>query len=339
MTQGALQLPRRRRLEPWTGRSRPAQNRKAEGHGDAITMTLVVARLKDGVISAVSDTGISFNEKVFRPEQQIPKLCILSPDLAVGFAGDSKAGIDALSAFPHGRKSYEEVTHYFLGVNKNMNGKVDFLILCNKSIPKMVKIIDGLVRSQLGAGWIGDKPGFEVLQEQTNITRAREVSIVEIEQIYSTEPADMAPPMARMIYGLRRVIYNNRAPWVSGFCVALNSAGGAFRYRNYGVLLGPSGKLRWQLATPAQLHLNEVNAYADACFASKPDDACQALAYHFLRGKITYMFHGLKGMPLSNAVVKRGNLKDFQTQTSQDFGINWKGGLLIRDSPDADYGM
>jgi 20S proteasome alpha/beta subunit len=50
-------------------------------------MTLVVAQRKKGIISAVSDTGITEHDAPLSLEKNVPKICIITPDLAVGFAG------------------------------------------------------------------------------------------------------------------------------------------------------------------------------------------------------------------------------------------------------------
>ena len=51
-------------------------------------MTLVVAQKKGGVIAAVSDAGVMEHGERLSPAKCIPKICILTPDLAVAFAGN-----------------------------------------------------------------------------------------------------------------------------------------------------------------------------------------------------------------------------------------------------------
>src|SRR3978361_1454285 len=121
-------------------------------------MTLVAARLQDGIISAVSDTAISFKEEHYKPEKQVPKLCILSPDLAVGFAGEPTVAIEALTNFPQDCITYKAVTDYLLD---HHTPHTEFLVMFNKPVQKIIKIAHGEVTDQRGAGWIGWKPGYD----------------------------------------------------------------------------------------------------------------------------------------------------------------------------------
>ncbi len=64
-------------------------------------MTLVVAQLVKGVIAAVSDTGITEHKVIPLPaERYVAKLCVLSSDTAIGFAGDPDYGIEAIETLP-----------------------------------------------------------------------------------------------------------------------------------------------------------------------------------------------------------------------------------------------
>jgi hypothetical protein len=258
-------------------------------------MTLVIARLKDGIISAVSDTAVTFNEEAYRPERQVPKLCILSPDLAVGFAGIVESAVEALNEFPSDCKTYKAITDYFLEIHNTRSPETDFLLLFNKPVPKIVKVAHRKLEHPHGWGWIGYKPGYDLFQK-LQLAVGQKNSIREIEQIYSTHPERAVSLTGRLIYGLRRIIHDHNIPSIGGFCIALNNKGGSFRYWDYGVVLGPSGTIAWpNLEVPNLLQVKEVNSYSVACFVSGPDDSTQAVAFHFIRAKVTFIYYGPRG--------------------------------------------
>jgi len=103
-------------------------------------MTLVAARVREGVISAVSEAGVTRNAETFGPVRGVPKLCILSPDLAVGFAGGIDNAVSALTGFDEGAS--RRPTEYFLSAHREVNGATDFLLL-RGSPPSIIKISNG----------------------------------------------------------------------------------------------------------------------------------------------------------------------------------------------------
>src|SRR5262249_5172708 len=123
----------------------------------------------------------------------------------------------------------------------------------------------------------------------------------------------MTTSTGEMVCGLRSVIASRQAPSVSCFCVALNNAEGRFQFRSYGILLGPSrrGAEFADVKNLTQLQLNEVNAYSYSCFVGGPENKYHGLAFHLLRGNVTYMFHGPLWKPLSHSEVFYGNAEHF----------------------------
>jgi hypothetical protein len=70
-------------------------------------MTLVVAQQKGTTIAVVSDTGVSEHGMRLPPAKQVPKICIINPNLAnpnlaVAFAGNPDLATQSLLSFPKG---------------------------------------------------------------------------------------------------------------------------------------------------------------------------------------------------------------------------------------------
>jgi hypothetical protein len=62
-------------------------------------MTLVVAQQKGRIIAAVCDTGIFEHDVRLAIEQQLPKICVLSSDIAVGFSGSPDLALRHINRF------------------------------------------------------------------------------------------------------------------------------------------------------------------------------------------------------------------------------------------------
>jgi len=127
-------------------------------------MTLVVAKKKGEVLSLVSDTGISLNGEQLGPDKQIPKLCILDRNLAVGFSGSSDLALRAIRAAPKdGAATYRSVTSHFLEGHRQYD--TDFILAFGPPLSKLARISDGEVKQGHTAEWIGDQAAFAAFQE------------------------------------------------------------------------------------------------------------------------------------------------------------------------------
>jgi hypothetical protein len=62
-------------------------------------MTLVVVRQRRDIISAVCDTGIIEHGMQLSADKHVPKLCILTPHIAIAFAGNPDLALKYLSNF------------------------------------------------------------------------------------------------------------------------------------------------------------------------------------------------------------------------------------------------
>ena len=308
-------------------------------------MTLVVAQLLKGVIAAVSDTGITAHKVVPLPaDRYVAKLCVLSSDTTIGFAGDPAYGVEAIETLPAPYKSVEQISAHLLNYHKAKNKQTDFLVLLNKPSPAMYLVRGGrIVKAETNA-WIGVKSAFDAFQHHRNAALANIMSPLEAGLLFA-EPglSSLTPVTGKLINAMRCVIDNKSVPSVFGFCVAIDNAQGFFRYCNYALVLGLRDMSKpmpahLQELTPAQM--KELNDHRLGCFVSHPDDERHAIAYHYLHGQVTYWFNGPKGLPLSNPkVVRRMNIEQFILHSERRLGIRWIGGLMSRIDTSSESGI
>jgi len=295
----------------------------------------------------VSDTGIVEHGAQLPPSKQLPKICILHPDLAVGFAGSPDLAVRYLRAFPKARPSFRSTVDYFVECHRQAAGGVDFLLMFNKPIPKIVRIRDGNAQPPAKTAWIGDHDGFEAFQRRGGLRGGDSslVSTFEKPQLISVRKSEshrdnMAFPM---LGTLRYVIMDPTIRSIFGDAVVANNVDGSFQYRSYTVLLAerqvplvlPKGFL--DRMAP---ELEELRSYSAACFVTDPACLVQALAVHFVAGKLTHLYSGPKGDPLGNGKVITGkNIEEVMEMTKAEFAAEWIGTLTLRKPPPPDYGI
>ena len=86
----------------------------------------------------------------------------------------------------------------------------------------------------------------------------------------------------------------------------MNNCGGNFEFRNYTTTLEEMAGFIVPPATDPIAVLNhvvEAKQYALSCLVSSAGDAMQAVAFHYLRGKVTFVYYGKFGEPLSNFIL------------------------------------
>ena len=308
-------------------------------------MTLVVVQQKGAVISAVSDTGvIEHNQK--RPfNQQVPKICILAPDLAVGFAGQPDLSLSYLQQYPAG-SNYRETVAYFVERNIESNRQADFIVMFNSPVPKIIRVTDGKASPPVRAAWIGDQSAFEAFQRY-RLTKAvaSVASVFEAAQLITIQQSEKHHNNMtfEMLGALRYVIIDPAVETVFGLGVAANNIDGDFQFRSHTFMLT---ERKFSIALPDRFlakavpERDELRMYAASCFVMGRGFDVQGLAYHFVHGKVTYMYWGKRGQPLSMARVIAGkNIEEFMHETKDEFGIEWTGTLTLRTSPPKDYGI
>jgi len=166
-------------------------------------MTLVVARKKGKVLSLVSDTGISLNGEQLGPDKQIPKLCILDRNLAVGFSGSSDLALRAIQAAPKDRAAtYRSVTNHFLEGHRQYD--TDFILAFGPPLSKLARISGGQIKQGSAVEWIGDQAAFAAFQEFPQTRKPRLPFMKEM--LASGQEAEAQQPTFDLIGSMRTVI-------------------------------------------------------------------------------------------------------------------------------------
>ncbi|MFT4117475.1 hypothetical protein [Bradyrhizobium sp.] len=303
-------------------------------------MTLVVAQKKGICISLVSDTGVTSNGVQLGLEHHLPKVCILNSQLAVGFAGASELAVQAIAAFPREvSPTYHAVTQHFL--NSHRTDNVDYIIGFGAPLFKLAKISNNEVRQNRTFEWIGDQAGFENYQRFR--TERVDPAVPHFStMISSTRPSERGTPTFDMVGCVRDVILGRRVHSVFGHPVAISNADGAFELRSYAITLEEKS-----LAMPdgAALdtflrQLSEARAYSFSCFVGSTGDTTNAVAFHYMRGKVTYVYYGQPGHALTGYKSFTGlNIVEMGETTRAEYGISWIGAIGSRTGVPADYGI
>ena len=207
-------------------------------------MTLVVAQRVGSLIAVVSDTGVMKHGERLPFEQGIPKIGILTRDLAVAFAGDPDLAKLHIRCLPEGA-DYQITVDLLLKCHIEANYHVDYLVLCNQPEPKIVRISGGEA-SAVDTAWIGDKAAFEVFQRYRNsgpslsVTSVLENPLLMPSYESETHPTNFTP---QLVDSIRYVINDPDIETVFGLWLAANNANGEFKYIDYALVL--TERLRW----------------------------------------------------------------------------------------------
>src|SRR5215831_2338826 len=109
---------------------------------------------------------------------------------------------------------------------------------------------------------------------------------------------------------------------------------GPFGFRSYIVTLEEMRSFRLPPSThPIQVmgQIVEAQRYAFSCFVNTPGDASDAIAFHYTRGKITYVYYGRPTGPLTNFVLHKNlNVLELGEWAKAELGVNWIGGISSR---------
>jgi hypothetical protein len=301
-------------------------------------MTLVVARQSGNTIVLVSDTGITnLGERVSR-DKFIPKITIIHPDIAVGFAGDPDLGLRAITTAPSER-SYRSMVDHFLSESKRYQGGVDFILTFNKPLVKSVVVSDGQVSKN--RQWIGDHKAFSAFQK---FFMKREVSpsASNLESLIVATSLKLDSlddnPTLRMIAAMRYVLLDKDVGSVFGDPLAVNNAEGSFLYRPFAWILGniEQGLCRIRPPEGYEGELRELSEFAYSCCVIKRPAPIRGVAYHYHFARLTYLYWGEIGRPIMNAeVIKDLSFEKFMKAFEErfEFEVKWQGLLApIADS-------
>jgi hypothetical protein len=310
-------------------------------------LTLVVAQQKGRIISAVSDTGVMEHGVPLPPAQQIPKLCVLSPDVAVGFAGNPDLARRAIeTASVPTTDVYRTVTQHFLGQHKHADEAVEFLILFARPVSKIIPIRDGRIYRPTLVAWLGDQQAFEAFQEYRTNKAATKVNPLTSTLYISTNKTEEQHPdnvTFELLGALRYVIMDADVSSAFGMPVAVNNVGGRFEYRSYSFYLS---RRPLNLILPKEeverlrAEDRESSEYAASCYVATPESHKDGVAFHFVRGKLTYLYWGERGQLLANFVVLTNkNIDEVLAFAEGGFGLKLVGSISLRTPPPSDYGI
>lgn len=295
----------------------------------------------------MSDTGIVEREIRLPAARQIPKTCILSPDLAVAFSGSIDLAIRYLRDFPHDQSPNVSSTNaYFLKCHLESEQSVDFLLLYNRPVPKIVPVRAGKIQAATKAAWTGEQSAFEAFQKYNNSRRVPAcVSPLEVPEIVTVRLSERHKDNEtfRLLGTMRYVLLDPQISSVFGDAVAVNNVEGTFQYRPYTIILT---ERRISLVIPRSFsdqiapERAELRNYVASCFVAPPEASTRILAYHFPRGKLTYLYSGAAGQPITcRETFTDKNMFEIQESVKERFGTDLIGTLTLRQPPDASYGM
>jgi len=305
-------------------------------------MTLVVVQKKGSIISAVSDTGITGPGGVpLGLEKHIPKLCILTPNLAVGFAGSPESALDAIAKFDTKLISLKQIVDHFLEFNRKHD--VHFILMIRKPILRIVKIAHGReYSSELHTAWIGDQDAYEEFQayRAMNEEEKRAISGPGVPTMYTDKASEKAHNSVtfNLIGTMLYIIANEKLPSVFGYAVGLSNADGPFAYRPYAYATPITPSNVMQKAAPELLE--ELREYSMSCYVTNASSPRQGVAFHYMRGKLTYTYFGDSGAPLASCkVVQPMNIEEFMTMMQAEGFAQWSGLVFSQKPPSQNYGI
>lgn len=161
--------------------------------------------------------------------------------------------------------------------------------------------------------------------------------------LHSVKASERRSPCFDMIGTMRHVIGRDDIPAVFGHPVAASNVDGAFELSSYGVSLEENRSFKMPAGSdPFQVmgQIREAQQYSFSCFVSSPGDPTQAVAFHYMRGKVTYIYFGPQWEALTKYVRLDGmNVLDLQKYADEHFGIHWIGMINSRTGVPADYGI
>jgi len=305
-------------------------------------MTLVVAKKKSTVLSLVSDTGISLNNEQLGAAGQFPKICILNKTLAVGFSGSPDLAKTVIEAAPKQEgATYGAVTNHLLEAHLKYDHGVEFIVAFGPPLSKFALISGGEIIQNRTTEWIGDQAGFEAFQQ---FRQNRLTGLTFIDPMLTTgQQSEARLPTFDMIGSMRSIIERRNVPSVFGHPVAISNVDGAFGFRSYTVTLEEKQSFTMPNNVPPLVVLSQIaeaQQYSFSCFVNSPGDPVQAVAFHYLRGKITYVYHGNPGELLDKFTLYEGlNVIDLGKRIHQELGVNWIGSVSSRTGMPPDYGV
>ena len=299
-------------------------------------MTLVVVKLKGDRISAVADTLVTQADGSKPIDKSLIKIAILDDDRAVAFSGNPDFAREALLAYRReSLHSRVQVTNFFLNRHLASEGQTDFILMYGKP-SQVLTVHDGRVAGMTPSKtcWSGEQAGFDRFQAYWhNQAAPRNGPSWEIPCIATDDPIEARAPaqLLRMLLALRSVIVERSTASIGGFVAGLSNAHGHFRYAKYALILDSNFTM-----VPAQsllrVEVEEQQDYAQSCLVAIQDgQRRQAVAFHFAKGFLTYLFlDNDSGLCDDAQIIPDKTFAEFEDYTHQKYGFKWSAFIVDR---------
>jgi tetratricopeptide (TPR) repeat protein len=183
-------------------------------------MSLIVAKKQGAVIHIVSDTKLTYPDRLpikplAAPGDGVIKTTILSPQICIAFAGEVDPAEEAIKVCRGYGFMINEIKEYLLEVNKMTGANTEF-ILCVGFPEYSIYAIKNKEIVQSNFAWIGSNPAFSIFQEKA----------LEEKTIKKTFDSILDDSMDH-------VLKSGLVTEVNGFRVSVSNEGNFFHYKNY----------------------------------------------------------------------------------------------------------
>lgn len=293
-------------------------------------MTLVVAKVTEGVVAMAGDTLISQQDTPLSHRSGTIKMCLLPGNLCVGFSNSpelaSKAFADYSLQYPDGTNFSNTIEFFEKSSQKTGN---DYLIGFGDN-PRAVKIANGKrIHSIAKTVWIGDKDAFEAFQGYSHQPRKHPLTGRAVTATLFASEVD-GSPASDLYTTMRSVVQNRDIKTVGGFVAVASSRGPAFRFSAYTDML-----FDWPLSHIEQDFIelsDKVNLtstgenldYSLSQFCSAYMGANFVCFYH-LAGRLLFVFYGENnGLADRCAVVPNIYPTEIKQRLDASFGFDLK---------------
>lgn len=287
-------------------------------------MTLVVARIVEDNIFIESDSKIT-DERLVKnnPLCGLLKTFILHPFVSISFAGNIVFAELALKkVFEQKIEDVNVLLTMLSDINIESRNTTDFIVatIIGK-IPKLYKVADGNVESNILNAWIGDVDGFQVYQKEYHSTQEHS----EIKE--------------RMKSAFRAVIENSELETIGDFHISTS-----LNYEinpNHPVFLHDF-KVNIDVTEPQLIKIEEKGKFESVPLGTReggshglsylatasPD--FHGVAIHFTHGNFGLLF--CPQLSFNGILLKDINGRDFVDKIKTDYDIPLRGFIKMNDS-------
>ena len=285
-------------------------------------MSLVVAQTIGAGPYIVSDTRVTdqHGRPLTTPKDGTLKAVVVSPDVAICFAGTVKTGTEAIRRFGKAISAGTNVDELLplLAGETSTDDHVEFLVAKNQPGPSLIRIRHGKVEPGASTAWLGEHAAFERFQE---------------ERMRSSEgPAIPATPGQRLKYdmetAMRAVIEDATIGTVGGFVAKIGRYQDslAFNYHaEAAAYVGRAFRFEGELKVQQLIRPVDEGGYS-YCVVEPAHSGTPALGLIFLEANLAMAFLPLQFDEVQ--VVPDVHVDDFVEIMENRFGVRFAAPLL-----------